>query len=50
MDLWHALGVSREAALLAAAVGVLVALVLAGGIALRRRGHERDGGLRIDDR
>lgn len=50
MDLWHALGLSRETVLLAAAVGLLAALVLAGSIALRRRGHEGEGGLGLGDR
>jgi len=37
MDLWSALGVSREVGLIAVGIGVATALVLAGFIALRRR-------------
>jgi len=49
MNLWDALGVSRETGVMGAVLGFLVALVLAAGIALRRRG-ERPRGLGLNDR
>jgi hypothetical protein len=50
MDLWGALGVSRETGLLGAGLGLLAALVLAGGIAVRRRGERPRGSLGLNDR
>jgi ABC-type Fe3+ transport system permease subunit len=49
MDLWSALGVSREAVLIAAVVGLLVAVLVAGSIAFRRRRADREGGLGLGD-
>ncbi len=50
MDLWSALGMSREAGLLGVGVGLVVALLLAATIAYRRRGEHRPGALGLDDR
>jgi hypothetical protein len=50
MDLWGALGVSRETGLLGAGFGLLAAVVLAAGIALRRRGERPGGPLGLSDR
>jgi hypothetical protein len=50
MDLWTTLGVSRETGLIAAGLGLVAAVVLAGTIVLRRGRAERAGTLRIDDR
>jgi hypothetical protein len=50
MDLWGALGVSRETGLLAAGLGLLAALVLAAGIAFRRRSERPGGPLGLNDR
>jgi hypothetical protein len=50
MDLWNALGVSRESALLACGAGLLAALALAARNVLRRRDEPRGGSLRLDDR
>jgi ABC-type nitrate/sulfonate/bicarbonate transport system permease component len=50
MDLWQALGVSREAGLLGAGLGLLTALVLAAGMAIRRRAERPGGPLGLDDR
>jgi hypothetical protein len=50
MDLWGALGLSRDAGLLAAAAGLLVAVALSGAIALRRRRDGRRRGLGLLDR
>lgn len=48
MDLWSALGISRETGLIAAGVGlVAAALIAAANLVLRRR---RDPGLGLDDR
>ena len=50
MDLWGALGVSQETGLVGVGLGLLAALVLAAGIALRRRGERPGGALGLDDR
>jgi hypothetical protein len=50
MDLWSAFGISRQAGWLAVPLGLLAALVMAGGIALRRRSGRRNAGLGLDDR
>ena len=48
MDLWSALGISRETGLIAAGLGLVVAAAIAAAnLALRRR---RAAGLGLDDR
>ena len=48
MDLWNALGISREAGLAAAAVGLLVAVLLAAARLLLSR-SERGRGLDLGE-
>jgi hypothetical protein len=50
MDLWNALGISKEAGLIAAALGIIGAVVMAAGIAIRRGSAPRRGSLHLDDR
>jgi hypothetical protein len=50
MDLWSALGVSRQAGLIAAAVGLVAALVLAGSLAFRKGSGDDDAGLGLGGR
>jgi hypothetical protein len=49
MDLFSTLGISPEAALLAAGLGLAVALLMAAAIGYRRRGRTRDGLPRLGD-
>jgi hypothetical protein len=50
MDLLDALGVTRQQALLGAAVGLLLALLLAANAFLRRAHEGERDGFRLDDR
>jgi hypothetical protein len=50
MDLWEALGVSPQGALLAAAGGLVTACVLAVRVFWKRAGSERRHGLGLEDR
>jgi ABC-type Fe3+ transport system permease subunit len=49
MDLWGALGISRETGLLAAAVGIAVAVVMA-LVLSRRNARDEAPGVRLNDR
>lgn len=50
MNLWDALGVSSQGGLLAAAAGLVTALLLAAGVILRRSRAEPKSGLGLHDR
>jgi ABC-type Fe3+ transport system permease subunit len=49
MDLWNALGVSREVAGLAAALAIVVAVVMA-AVLSRRNSRDEAPGVRLSDR
>jgi ABC-type Fe3+ transport system permease subunit len=49
MDLWNALGVSREVAGLAAALAIVVAVVMAAFLS-RRNSRDEAPGVRLSDR
>ena len=50
MDLLGTLGISAEAALLAAGIGLAAALLMAACIGYRRRGRQKAGLPRLSDR
>lgn len=50
MNLWDTLGVSAQGGLLAAAAGLVTAVLLAAGVFLRRARAEQKSGLGLDDR
>ena len=50
MDLWNALGISKEAGLIAAGSGLIGAVVMAAVIAIRRGSAPRRGSLQLDNR
>lgn len=49
MDLWHAMGISRETGLIAVACGVVAALLLAAGLVVRRSRVGERAGLHLND-
>lgn len=49
MDIWHAMGISQETGLLAAAGCVLAAFLLAATLVVRRGREEPRGALRLKD-
>jgi ABC-type Fe3+ transport system permease subunit len=49
MDLWNALGISREMGVLAAALGIAIAVVMA-AVLSRRNTRDEAPGVRLSDR
>jgi hypothetical protein len=49
MDLWNAIGITPGAGLVAAGLGLVAALVMAGTIVFRRSRHSEVRGLGLED-